>query len=377
MNYIVKNDGRSSPLNIYRGVFLAIVMMFLIGPLFDFGHNISTALTEDIISVSGLNNGSGTETTISKAIIHSMVYNSETEQNDILYLINNWKSIDINATRGGVVGIGDHYIYSLNFFMLIILAIITILLLFFIAIQMAKRVMEIALFKIIGPFCCTSLTNNGKAFETWLKSAMGLFLVTSVQFISIGLLITMFETVFKQNNSIMGVILVIGALLFIIGTPTIINSLLGQQSGIMSAFGDMQSLMAIGQGINQGTTMALAGTTGALSYGANVIGKTGSRVSKGADRISNMLSKGSDLTNSQMNIVKESLSKNNSYKAGQQINTFPNQKNNKNMTNIDTVNSFMNPYNMKFNPIKNQYTNKLGLKINNEIDDGLNDVSDT
>lgn len=377
MNYIVKNDGRSSPLNIYRGVFLAIVMMFLIGPLFDFGHNISTALTEDIISVSGLNNGSGTETTISKAIIHSMVYNSETEQDDILYLINNWKSIDINATRGGVVGIGDHYIYSLNFFMLIILAIITILLLFFIAIQMAKRVMEIALFKIIGPFCCTSLTNNGKAFETWLKSAMGLFLVTSVQFISIGLLITMFETVFKQNNSIMGVILVIGALLFIIGTPTIINSLLGQQSGIMSAFGDMQSLMAIGQGINQGTTMALAGTTGALSYGANVIGKTGSRVSKGADRISNMLSKGSDLTNSQMNIVKESLSKNNSYKAGQQINTFPNQKNNKNMTNIDTVNSFMNPYNMKFNPIKNQYTNKLGLKINNEIDDGLNDVSDT
>lgn len=377
MNYIVKNDGRSSPLNIYRGVFLAIVMMFLIGPLFDFGHNISTALTEDIISVSGLNNGSGTETTISKAIIHSMVYNSETEQDDILYLINNWKSIDINATRGGVVGIGDRYIYSLNFFMLIILAIITILLLFFIAIQMAKRVMEIALFKIIGPFCCTSLTNNGKAFETWLKSAMGLFLVTSVQFISIGLLITMFETVFKQNNSIMGVILVIGALLFIIGTPTIINSLLGQQSGIMSAFGDMQSLMAIGQGINQGTTMALAGTTGALSYGANVIGKTGSRVSKGADRISNMLSKGSDLTNSQMNIVKESLSKNNSYKAGQQINTFPNQKNNKNMTNIDTVNSFMNPYNMKFNPIKNQYTNKLGLKINNEIDDGLNDVSDT
>lgn len=377
MNYIVKNDGRSSPLNIYRGVFLAIVMMFLIGPLFDFGHNISTALTEDIISVSGLNNGSGTETTISKAIIHSMVYNSETEQDDILYLINNWKSIDINATKGGVVGIGDHYIYSLNFFMLIILAIITILLLFFIAIQMAKRVMEIALFKIIGPFCCTSLTNNGKAFETWLKSAMGLFLVTSVQFISIGLLITMFETVFKQNNSIMGVILVIGALLFIIGTPTIINSLLGQQSGIMSAFGDMQSLMAIGQGINQGTTMALAGTTGALSYGANVIGKTGSRVSKGADRISNMLSKGSDLTNSQMNIVKESLSKNNSYKAGQQINTFPNQKNNKNMTNIDTVNSFMNPYNMKFNPIKNQYTNKLGLKINNEIADGLNDVSDT
>ena len=276
MNYIVKNDGRSSPLNIYRGVFLAIVMMFLIGPLFDFGHNISTALTEDIISVSGLNNGSGTETTISKAIIHSMVYNSETEQDDILYLINNWKSIDINATRGGVVGIGDRYIYSLNFFMLIILAIITILLLFFIAIQMAKRVMEIALFKIIGPFCCTSLTNNGKAFETWLKSAMGLFLVTSVKFISIGLLITMFETVFKQNNSIMGVILVIGALLFIIGTPTIINSLLGQQSGIMSAFGDMQSLMAIGQGINQGTTMALAGTTGALSYGANVIGKTGS-----------------------------------------------------------------------------------------------------
>ena len=33
MNYIVKNDNRGSPLSIYRGVILAITMMFLIGPL--------------------------------------------------------------------------------------------------------------------------------------------------------------------------------------------------------------------------------------------------------------------------------------------------------------------------------------------------------
>lgn len=86
------------------------------------------------------------------------------------------EKIKINSTEGGFAGIGDCYKYSLNFIMLIILSVVTVFLLFFVAIQMAKRVMEIALMKIVGPFCCTSLTNNqSKAFETWTKSTMGYF----------------------------------------------------------------------------------------------------------------------------------------------------------------------------------------------------------
>ena len=260
MNYIIKNEERSSPLSVYRGIVLAIVMMFLITPLFQFGHNISTALTDSVIQVSGMNSSKNSENSISKAIIRSMVYEDQMEQDDIDDLVENWKSIDINDTTGGFVGIGDVYLYSLNFFMLVILAIVTVFLLFFVAIQMAKRVMEIALYKIIAPFCCTSLTNkSSKVFETWCKSTMGVFLITVVQFVCIGLLLNMFGTAFTENGLLTGIFLIIGALLFIISTPTMISSLLGQQSGMMTAFGDIQSLMAVSSGLSQG----ICGATGA------------------------------------------------------------------------------------------------------------------
>ena len=183
MNYIIKNDGKGSPLTIYRGMILAVIMMFLITPLFDFGHKFSTYLTDAVIKVSEIDSNTSAETTISKSIIKSMIYKDETKEEDINYIVDNWKNIDINSTTGGIAGIGDCYKYSLNFFMLIVLSVLTVFLLFFVGIQMAKRVMEIALFKVIAPFCCTSLTSNGRSFETWCKSAMGLFLITIVQFV--------------------------------------------------------------------------------------------------------------------------------------------------------------------------------------------------
>ena len=233
-----------------------------------------------------MDKSNGAEGTISKALIRATSYDDEMKQTDKEYLINNWKKIKINSTEGGFAGIGDCYKYSLNFIMLIILSVVTVFLLFFVAIQMAKRVMEIALMKIVGPFCCTSLTNNqSKAFETWTKSTMGYFLITIVQFICIGLLLNMFGSAIKDNGTLTGIFLIIGALLFIISTPTRISSLLGQQSGMMSAFGDIQSLMAVGTGINAGLGIAKAGTMSALGMGANVIRSGGSKIAGG---ISNM-----------------------------------------------------------------------------------------
>lgn len=372
MNYIVKNDGRGSPLSIYRGIVLAIVMMFLVAPLFDFGHKFSTSLTDSVISVSGMNTGSTAESTISKAIVRAMVYEDETKSEHITYVVDHWKDVDINDTEGGVVGIGDKYKYSLNFFMLIVLAVVTIFLLFFVAIQMAKRVMEIALYKIIGPFCCTSLTNNGKAFETWCKSSMGVFLVTVVQFVCIGLLLNMFGSAFTDNGTLTGIFLTIGALLFVISTPTIINSLLGQTSGMMSAFGDMQSLMAVGSGVSQGLGIAKAGTMGALSMGANVVGKGANLVSGGVDKISSMLNRGKTLTEEQKNVVKESMAQHNPRKAQQQVNDFLNQNSKGKYGNssmrMDNSNPFKQPFSMRYNPIRNQYMNQSGLEANNNID---------
>lgn len=365
MKYIVKGDDRSSPLSIYKGIVLAIVMMFLVTPLFQFGHNISTELTNAVIEVSGMNEDADSEGTISKAIIRAMVYENEMESDKIDYLTSNWKTIDINETSGGFVGFGDCYVYSLNFFMLIVLSIVTIFLLFFVAIQMAKRVMEIALYKILAPFCCTGLTNDGsKSFEIWCKSAMGVFLITVVQFICIGLLLNLFGSAFTGNGNLTGIFLVIGALLFIISTPTIVSSLLNQQSGIMTAFGDMQSLMALGSGVSQGVSLASAGTSWALSKGANIVSGGGNLAKGGINNISNMLNKGNRLTPEQQSVVKESINNHNPRKAYQQVGDFlkenRGQKSDTNVMKYSNSNPFKQPYSMKYNPIRNQYMSQSG-----------------
>lgn len=365
MKYIIKGDDRSSPLSVYKGIVLAIVMMFLIIPLFQFGHNVSTELTDAVIEVSGMSESSNSEGAISKAIIRAMVYDNQTESDDIDYLVNNWKTIDINETTGGFIGFGDCYVYSLNFFMLIVLSIVTIFLLFFVAIQMAKRVMEIALYKILAPFCCTGLTNeNSKSFEIWCKSSMGVFLITVVQFVCIGLLLNLFGSAFTDNGTLTGIFLVIGALLFIISTPTIVSTLLNQQSGLMTAFGDVQSLMALGSGVSQGLGIAKAGVSTNLSAGSKIVGGGTNLAKGGINNISNMLNKGNKLTPEQQSIVKESINNHNPRKAYQQVSDFlkenRGQKSNDNVMKYSNSNPFKQPYSMKYNPIRNQYMSQNG-----------------
>lgn len=368
MNYIVKNEERGSPLLIFRGAVLSIVMMFIITPLFQFGHSFSTALTDAVIEVSGVGTDSQ-ETAISSSIIRAMVDDDKTKSEDKEELITNWKDVDINDTDGGFVGIGDHYKYSLNFFVLVVLSFVTIFLLFFVAIQLAKRVMEIALFKIIGPFCCTSLTTGGsKSFETWIKSTMGLFLITVVQFVSLGLLINMFGASVRDNGTLTGIFLIIGALLFIISTPTIVSSLLGQQSGMMTAFGDMQSLMALGQGVNAGISLAKAGTMGALSLGAKVVGYGGKAGMSMISGISSMFSGKSNLTPEQQESVKESMAIHNTHRAYQKVKDSieANKGKSNNVMNMSNSNSYKAPYSMKFNPIRNQYKSMSGVENNDK-----------
>ena len=357
MRYMINGDDRSSPLSIYKGIVLAIVMMFLVPSLFQFGHDISTALTDSVIEVSGLSSGTDAETTISKSIIRAMVYENEMEADKIDVLVNNWKTIDINETTGGFIGFGDCYVYSLNFFVLVIISAVMIFLLFFIAVQMAKRVMEIALYKVIAPFCCTSLTNNGsKAFETWCKSVMGVFLITVVQFVCIGLLLNLFGSAFSENGLMTGLFLIIGALLFIISTPTIVSSLLNQQSGLMTAFGDMQSLMAMGSGISHGLGLATAGTSTALSYGANIVSGGVKLARSGISKLN--LNNKSILTPDQKSAVQETLKNHNSYRAYRQVGDFIREnKGQSSNGNVMKTSSFMNSNRMKFNPIRNQYRN--------------------
>jgi len=225
--------------------------------------------------------------------------------------------------------------------------------------------MEIALYKILAPFCCTGLTNDeSKSFEIWCKSSMGVFLITVVQFVCIGLLLNLFGSAFTDNGNLTGIFLVIGALLFIISTPTIVSSLLNQQSGIMTAFGDMQSLMALGSGVSQGIGLASAGTSWALSKGANIVSGGGNLAKGGINNISNMLNKGNRLTPEQQSVVKESINNHNPRKAYQQVGDFlkenRGQKSDTNVMKYSNSNPFKQPYSMKYNPIRNQYMSQSG-----------------
>lgn len=369
MNYIVKNEGSGTPLNVFRGMVLAIVMMFLTPYLFNFGFDLSTKLTDDVISISALDTGASAESQISKAIVRSMIYDNEMKEEDINDLVDNWKTIDINKTFDGGL-FKDYYNYSLNFFMMIVLSIVCVFLLFFVAIQMARRVMEIALYKVISPFACTSLTNNGRAFETWCKGAMGLFLVTVVQFVSIGLMLNMFGTAFQNNGTMVGLFLVIGALLFIINTPTVINSLLGQQSGIMSAFGDLQSMSALGHGISAGIGVANAGLVSAVSVAPKSLGyASGLKQQFNTHRENGSSTLGSigkvALSEIGRPFVSAYQKTTESFK-----NNYSNSKlNASNPFGLDTSNPFMNPHSMKYNPIRNQYNIEPSIEFNNSGDD--------
>lgn len=240
--------------------------MFLVTPLFQFGHKASTELTKSVIQISGISSEEGTESGISKMLVQSMSNDDEMKKDDKKHLINNWRSVDINDTERK--GLTKYYKYSVNFFVLSLLSILVVFLLFFVAIQMSKRVLEIALYRILAPFCCISLiSNHSKSFSVWVKCTMGAFLVTSVQFVSLGLMINMIGNAISENGNLVGIFLIIGALLFIINTPQVVNSLLGQQSGLMSAFGDIQSMLAIGTGLKAGMSL----TSGALVKGASVV----------------------------------------------------------------------------------------------------------
>ena len=220
---------------------------------------------------------------------------------------------------------------------------------------MAKRVMELALFKIIATFCASSLTNDGKAFSTWCKSTLGLFLVTVVQFVSIGLMFQMFSTAFQVNGTMTGLFLVIGSLLFIIGTPTIINSLLGHQSGMMSAFGDIQSLIALSGGITHGLQIATSASSTALSFGSQVIHRS-TNVVKGM----NIFNRNSSILSSeQKNIIKNDLNMHDFYRANQDISRF----NPKSSINNNTIlRPFNKIHNVPFNTRKNNFIDKDGDK---------------
>ena len=369
MNYMVKGESRDTPVSVYRGAILAVVMMFFISPLYDYGYKFSVALTTAVNSVSNIES-TNVDSKISNVILNATFKDDSMEKDDADYFLKHWKTIDINETRKESAFGKSYYKYSVSMIILIIIVLVTIVLFFFLAVQMAKRVLELALYKIIGPFCCTSLTSEkSKSFEVWVKGSLGLFLITVVQFVGIGLLINMFGSTIRDNGMLTSIFLLIGALIFIISSPTIINSLLEQQSGVMGGFYDIQTLL---------------GTTHMIGSGMHMMGSATKMLFRGGSGLANFVKKGFSGFNSGSSGgddggLKESMRE--ARESGTQFNKAPyimnnfrnnsssnSNRMNRGLSNPNSYSHFYNnnirPYNLSYNSMNNQYSSKINHNNN-------------
>ena len=250
MHYFVNQDDNASPTRVFKGIIVAIVMMFLIPPLFNWGYDLSSKMTQYVVSASSSADTSPTsiEASISSMILTAFADNDKMNEEDKKYFIENWWSADYNEVFDDGLFDGGKYKYSFSTFTIFLVGLIVVVLLFFIGIQVAKRIIELALYKAIAPFVCTSLVSNkSHAFEVWVKGVMGAFLVTTVQYLCIGILFNVFGQVSAGTSFAMSVILiVIGALLFIIASPQLVSALLNANTGAISNMGELHTLAAMG-----------------------------------------------------------------------------------------------------------------------------------
>ena len=191
MRYFVDQEDNSSPTKVFKGVIFAIVMMFLIPPLFNWGYDLSSRMTQYVVSVSSNNTGSAVsiESSMSSMILTAFADDDKMEEKDKKYFIEHWWTVDYNDVVDDGLFNSGKYKYSFSTFTIFLVGLVVSVLLFFIGIQVAKRIIELALYKAIAPFVCTSLVSNkSHSFEVWCKGVMGTFLVTTVQYLCIGIL---------------------------------------------------------------------------------------------------------------------------------------------------------------------------------------------
>ena len=393
MHYFINQDDNSSPTRVFKGIIFSIVMMFLIPPLFNWGYDVSSKMTQYAISASSSAESSPTsfEATMSSMILTAFADNDKMTEEDKKYFIENWWSVDYNEVVDDGLFDGGKYKYSFSTFTIFLVGLVVVVLLFFIGIQVAKRIIELALYKAIAPFVCTSLVSNkSRAFEVWVKGVMGAFLVTAVQYLCIGILFNVFGQVSAGTEYAMSVILiVIGALLFIIASPQLVSALLNANTGAISNMGELHTLAAMG------TSMIAMSKYGKTSDNStNTSQNNDNSTSSGSDNYSNgndpsINNTSSNLDNSNVSSNDDNVSSNNDNSNSE--NTSSNSDYNSDIPmeditsdvsdtlNMDTTTSLSERIDVYKDITDSNYTlNKdTGFMYKTNIDWGKTNVSDT
>ena len=365
MKYFVEEEDNSSPTKLFKGIIFCIVMMFLILPLFNWGYDLSSKMTQYVVSVSseGTSSQTNIESSMSSMILIAFADNDKMEEEDRTYFIENWFTVDYNEVIDDGLFEDEKYKYSFNTFTIFLVGLVVVILLFFIGIQVAKRIIELALYKAIAPFVCTSLVSNkSHAFEIWSKGVLGAFLVTTVQYLCIGILFNIFGQVSSGTSYVMSVILiVIGALLFIISSPQLVSALLNANVGAGSNMSELHSLTALGTSMiamsrfgktvdnstnsnsNNDNSTSTGGNNTNTGVDSNINNNSSSNLDNNSDNSSNNENNNND-NNSTNNNSNSNISSNEDYSTDKAMDTLSNIDSNVNFDNITSLSDRIEVY---------------------------------
>lgn len=168
------------------------------------------------------------------------------------------------------------YVWDVSLFMSIIGVAIYVVMLFIITIQVASRMIAIGFYYLIGPLCCTSLTNyqNPQAFNVWKSTMIGQWVQTLAQIFLLALMISLLDAITNASRDypVACLALYFGAFSLIITAPTFIQAMIGGYSaGILDSINQMRGGLGMAKGIVAGAVGGAIGrqsvTTGHLSGG--------------------------------------------------------------------------------------------------------------
>lgn len=205
------------------------------------------------------------EYTISDNLVKSVIvgFGSMPEEGDYgaNNLINNYKTEGFSITERD-----DNGSYRWNFseMMTIIGLVIYIILIAMIAIQIGVRVMAIGFYYVIGPLCCTSMTNyqNPQAFTVWKNSLIGQWAMNITQIFLLSLLGNIISSISSVGDPIASAILYFGAFSIILTMPNFVQSMLGGYgAGVMETLNQVRGGMSMAKGATIGAISGAIGAT--------------------------------------------------------------------------------------------------------------------
>lgn len=144
---------------------------------------------------------------------------------------------------------GD-YIWDFSYIGTLVGLVIFVILLGYVSMEIAMRIMMIGFWYIISPLCCLSLTNqqNPQAFNVWKNAIVGAFLVNFSQLFLLQFFMNISSTILNNKatgvaNTITSLILYIASFSVVIATPSFIQSMIGGYgAGFLESMNQMRGI---------------------------------------------------------------------------------------------------------------------------------------